>query len=156
MIAGPHNPDGELVLVAWLRARGNGITAEQVATTLPSDVSKWRAEGFLTVTAVSRAAEANLGQLRHGYAQVDAWGAPPLIEGGAPGKPPWHLAWRLAELAKAAADAGPNGGPVALPASYRPARVLSVYAATEPEKITDDPSGFAHVRLDLAYEWVLA
>lgn len=149
-ITGPHLPTTELVAVHWLRQAVAGLEAAQVGTTLPSDLSKWP-DGFLTATALPTGAEVGLPQLRHGYMQLDAWAHPPASGQ----RPPWGEANRLVELVHAATE-GATGRVVELPANYLPARVLSAYLATEPERIEGDPSGFARYRADLALEWVRA
>lgn len=149
-ITGPHLPTTELVAVHWLRQKVAGLDAAQAGTTLPSDLSKWP-DGFITATAIPTGAEVNLPQLRHGYMQLDAWAHPP----GEGQRPPWGEANRLVELVRAATEDNAAGA-LELPASYLPARVLSAYLVTEPERLEGDPSGFARYRADLALEWVRA
>lgn len=146
---GTKRPTSDLVIVGWLRSRVAEL-ATKAATSLPTDRTKIT-DGFAVVSTIGRAAEAELVELRHGYAQVDVYAAPPVGSDAVP----WHITADLAELIHAA-TAGNSGGDAPLAASFMPARVLSIYTAVEPEKVEGDPSGYARHRIDLAFEWSLA
>lgn len=147
MIAAPYYATTELVALAWLRQRTDldGL----VGTTLPKVMP---AEGFLTATAIPRAADVDVPQRRAGFVLIDAWAAPP--EGST--KPPWGRANRLLErLHHATLDEVQTfGKPITLPTGYPEVRVQAVYIATEAQRIAGDPGGFARYQLDLAVDWV--
>ena len=65
---------------------------------------------------------------------------------------------RLAELVRVATElpTAKYSTPVAMPANYAGAIVLSAFVVTEPYEVPDDPSGFARVSLDLVLEWARA
>ena len=151
-LAPPFPPNTDLVALAWLSQRVPGITAAQVAGTLP-DVASWLAEGFVTAASVPGTQPVIDLPVRRPIIQVDTWGA----SGTSTAKPHWPKAYRLAELIRLAAEEGQvYGQPVTLPAEYTGARVQAVYLVTEPNKVPGDPSGYAHVTLDLAVDWVPA
>lgn len=145
---GGFRPTSALVAVAWIGQRVAGVTAGQVATKLPRDLSTWADLGFVQVTILPRAADVD-GLRRLPVAQVDAWAHSP--EGV---KPPVPKAAGLAELVYAATgNAQLFGKPVAMPASYAGALALSAYPLTEPAEVPDDPAGFARVTFDMALDW---
>ncbi|MDN8923974.1 hypothetical protein Q0P01_14380, partial [Staphylococcus aureus] len=65
---------------------------------------------------------------------------------------------RLAELVRVATElpTAKYSTPVEMPANYAGAIVLSAYVVTEPYEVTDDPSGFARISLDLVLDWARA
>ena len=147
--AGPYLPTSDLVAVAWLRGVA-GLPAGGVATSLPSDATRWADEGFVQAQTVTGLADVDVPQWRRPLVQVDCW-----ANAGASDSPPWNKAARLVELIRAGTE-GATGRTVDLGASYRPARVLSVYLESEPRRIEDDPAGFARFTLDLHVDWVRA
>lgn len=151
-LTGPHLPTNELVAVAWLSQRVPGITAGQVATSLPSDPAAWAAEGFVQVQAIPGGAPDIDVPVRHPVLQVDTWAATPSSS-----KPPWNKANRLAELIRVATEeAQTYGRPVDLPADYLGARVQAAYLVSEVLRVPGDPSGYARFTFDLALDWVRA
>lgn len=153
---GPYAPTPALVAVAWLGQRVPGVTEAMVATSLPSDVSKWAAEGFVQVNAGGGPAEVDLPQVRHSLVMVDFWAATVDAGGNVSAKPAWNKANRLAELVRGATEIQAYGQAVTLPAGYLGARVQAAYFLTEPEQINDDPSGYAHFSVDMMMDWVRA
>lgn len=150
MPAGPYPPTNELVAQAWLRQRVAGVSAGQVATTLPQDPAVWADEGFIQVQALPGGSVDIETYVRHPVVQLDFYATTPGSN-----KPPWNLANRLVEHVRIATeDAQEYGRPVELGADYEGARVLAVYPVGEPTRVTDDPSGYARFTLDLAVDWV--
>lgn len=147
-------PTAPLVAVAWLSQRVPGVDAARVATRLPR-VTDWAAEGFVQATVIPSAAPVHSGDGRLAYVQVDCWGVNLAADGSAQTKPAIKKAAVLAEnvLAATGDDVQAFGRPIAMPANYGPVRVLSVYPMTEPSEVSDDPSGFGRVTLDLAIKW---
>lgn len=149
--AGPYLPTSDLVVVGWLGSRVPSIAPGQVATSLPKAVTSWADEGFVQVTLITGAAEVDVPQIRHAYAQLDLWATTPGSN-----KPPWNKAARLVELVRAATETQSYGAPLALSGDYLDARVQAAYLITEPSRILGDPSGYARFTLDLAIDWVPA
>lgn len=156
-LTGPYFPTNELVAVAWLSQRVNGIVAGQVATTLPSfkdGTLSWAAEGFVQVQAIPGGVPDVELPIRHPVLQVDFWAANVDSSGSVTGKPPWNKANRLAELVREATLEQQYGQPVTLPADYLGARVLAAILISEPMRMEGDPSGYARFSADLALDWV--
>lgn len=154
--AGPYLPSSGLVAVGWLGAV-DGLTPAMVATSLPRDFSTWADLGFVQVTIIPSSAGVDSGDARHAYAQIDAWAATVDAAGALSVKKPIMKAFRLAELIMRGMEDDAQrtrfGKPVALPANYVPARVLSAWPLTEPSEIPDDPSGYARVTFDIVLDW---
>lgn len=149
---GPYLPTSALVAVAWIGSRVSGITADMVATKLPRDLTRWADLGFVQATVLPGSPDIDTGA-RMPVVQIDTWAHSP--EGV---KPPVGKATRLAELIVRATenDVQTFGQTLSLGPNFLPVRVQSVYPATEPSEVPDDPSGFARVTLDLAITWVRA
>lgn len=150
--AGPYYPTNALVAVAWLSQRVEGLTSGMVATRLPRDLSAWADLGFVQATVITGTPDVDV-PIRRPLVQVDAWAHSP--DGV---KPPVNKAARLAELVRVATElpTARYSSPVEMPANYAGAVVLSAYVVTEPYEVTDDPSGFARMSLDLVLEWARA
>ena len=151
---GPYPPTNELVAIAWLGQRVDGIVEGQVATTLPKDKAAWADEGFVQVQALPGGSPDIDVPLRRPVLQVDLWAVTLDANGNASNKPPWNKANRLAELLRLATESQAYGKPVTLPDGYRGARVQAAYLIGEPTRVTDDPSGYARFTVDLALDWV--
>jgi hypothetical protein len=144
----PFPPNSSLVAQAWLAQRVDGLTAAMVAGTLPA-VEAWLAEGFVTVTTLPGTRPNIDVPIRRPIVQIDTWGA----AGASTAKPHWPKAHRLAELIRLATEDQAYGQAVTMPADYSGVRVHSVYVVSEPSDVRGDPSGYAHVTLDLAIDW---
>lgn len=158
--AGPYPPNNDLVAVAWLAQRVAGLTADIVGTGLPKDTTKWADTGFLQAHAIpgGRSPDVDLPR-RLPVIQLDAWATANTSGTASSIKPPWHLANRLLELVRLAtedAQTGYYGKPITLPENYAAARVQAAYLIGEPGRVEDDPSGYAHLTVDLAIDWVPA
>lgn len=67
----------------------------------------------------------------------------------------WHLAGQLAErLVAATYDRALMGVLLDLPGDYRPARVFTASAVSEPDRVEDEDSGWARVDVDIALNWI--
>lgn len=154
--SGPYAPTGDLVAVAWVGQRVPGLEAGMVATSLPSDVRAWADAGFVQARVVGGSPEVDI-PVRHSLVQIDFWAATADAAGNVSAKPAWNKANRLAELVRSATETGQaHGQPVTLPAGYLGARVQAAYFLTEPSRVEDDPSGYAHLAADLMIDWVRA
>lgn len=143
-------PTNEVVALAWLSQRVEGITEGQVATSLPSDVTKWADEGFVQVQAIPGGSPDIDTFQRRPVLQLDFWATTPGSN-----KPPWNEANNLAERVRIATEEGQSfGKPVVLHPRFSGARVQSAYLLTEPTRVTDDPSGYARFTADLMLHWV--
>ena len=150
--AGPYYPTSPLVAVAWLGQRVPGLTPGIVATRLPRDLAAWADLGFVQATVVTGTPDVDV-PIRRPLVQIDAWAHSP--DGV---RPPVNKAARLAELVRVATEVptARYSSPVEMPANYAGAVALSAYVVTEPYEVTDDPSGFARISLDLVLEWARA
>lgn len=154
--AGPYAPTNALVVQAWLGQRVAGVVPAQIAGRLPRDPSTWADAGFIVVSIVGGSPDVDI-PVRHPLAQIDAYAVTLDAAGTVSTKPPVAKANRLAELVRIATDAGTfYSKPVAMPANYLGAIVLGAAVTSEPREITDDPSGYARVTLDLALDWARA
>jgi hypothetical protein len=145
-------PTAELVAVAWVRQyvpELNGI----VATSLPRETEKWAGTGFVTVRALPGGVYNPSGTKRSSMVQVDAWWSATSGTSSST-KPQWGKANQLIEVLLAATEEGAvYSTPLDLPADTRGAVVLAVYPAGDPQKVEDDPSGYARYTMDLVVDW---
>ncbi len=144
----------DLVAVAWI-ASVPGLVADGVATSLPSDETKWAANGFVVVPmAVGGTPHSNMA-LRRPVVQVECWGTVPGSD-----KLPWGIPSQLAEQIRAGTyDRTTFGRLLTITAgsvSYPIARVLSARMMTEPRRIWHDTGDYAGKSFDLALQWVSA
>jgi hypothetical protein len=141
----PYPPTTDLVAVAWLKSVLGPFSA--VGTTLPTDRASWP-DGFVQVLGVGGTPHVEL-PVRRPVVSVDCWVAPTQTSNS----PRWGQASVLAERVRLATEdkAGPRV--VVLTGNYRPAVVMSAWAATEPRRIPDDSGGYAHYSLDVGLHW---
>jgi len=146
-------PSTERVVAAWL-ATIPGITPGMVATTLPSDVSTWASTGFLVVEPVGGLPIVDGPPVRRPLVQVSAWAVKPGSQ-----RPPWGMADSLMETVMRAAVGNLAGRSVDVtltagnPPTTATARILSVWAVSEPRRLWSDDSSFAHRQVDLRCDW---
>mgnify|MGYP001216108092 CR=1 FL=1 len=153
--AGPYAPTNALVVQAFVGSRP-GILPSQVAGKLPRDPSAWADLGFIVVSIIGGSPDVDI-PVRHPLAQIDAYAVTLDAAGTVSAKPPVAKANWLAELVRTSTDAGDYySKPVTMPANYAGAIVLGAAVVGEPREITDDPSGYARVTLDLALDWARA
>lgn len=151
-----HQPNSELVAVAWL-GTVDGITTTQVDTKLPTDQSTWADAGFITIGGGDATGGGVIGGVPNPYmalrapvVSVHCWAVEP---GSA--RPPWGKASALAEaVIDGTYDELTMRRTLTLPDGYGAARVNEAYPLTEPRRIPGDPSGYAHFQLDLQLHWV--
>lgn len=149
-------PTNALVACAWLAQRVPGFDASMVATRLPRDVTQWAENGFVQVTPITGVPDVDI-PVRHPLVQVDLWRVTLDTQGNITNKPPVAKANIMAECVRVATEDGAlYNTKVTLPAAYEDAIVLSVYPLSEPTEISGDPSGYARVTLDLAFDWTRA
>lgn len=154
-------PNAELVAQAWL-TKYAVIPAELVSGSLPKpkkdpktgqDLPRtWTR--FLTVRALPAGSPMpELVERRASVLQLDAWAAKPESA-----KPLWGVAMTMLEVIRLATrrDAQTFGKPLDMPVSgFQTARVLSAYLMTEPTRVENDPSAYAHMTCDLAVDWTV-
>jgi hypothetical protein len=149
-------PSTERIVAAWL-ATIPGITPAMVATSLPTDTSTWASTGFLTVEPVGGLPVIEGPPVRRPLVQVSVWCVRPGAQ-----RPPWGMADSLMELVMRAAVGSRVGRSVDValsvgtPASTASARILSVWAVSEPRRLWSDDSSFAHRQVDLRVDWAAA
>ena len=144
----------DLVAVFWLRSI-IGLAADVVATQLPSDETKWAANGAVTVPMVVGGTPHSNMALRRPVVQVEAWGTVPGSD-----KLPWGIPSQLCEQIRAGTYDRVNFGRIlwvtAGPVSYPPVRVKSAKMLTEPRRVWSDTGDFAGKQFDLALQWTSA
>lgn len=146
------SPTTELVAVGWIKLIP-GVPAT-VATTLPgpnsSGVVPWSETGAVTCLAVGGSRGLYL-HTRSPVVTIDCWGAP----AAGSTKPPFGLANSIAEtiIGHTYTDGGREEVNVTL-AGYHDARVLSAYSLTEPRRIPEEDTAFAHYTFDLQLHWI--
>lgn len=139
----------ELVAVAWLQG-ADGMEPGQVATTLPTDVSAWAANGFVQVCPVVGGSPQLHYALREPVVQVDFYAVTPNS-----GKPPWGKAAALGEqLVAATFDIDRMQRTLTLPTGYPQARVLTAHFLTEPRRMPSDDASYARYTADLTLHWI--
>jgi hypothetical protein len=144
----------DLVVVAWLRTMP-GLTADVVATKLPTDENKWAANGAVVVPLKVGGTPHSTMPLRRPVVQVETWATVPGSD-----KIPWGIANQLAEQIRAGClDRTTFSRLLVITAGaleYPPARVLSARMMTEPRRIWSDQGDYGGYSLDLAFQWISA
>jgi hypothetical protein len=145
----------DLVGVAWLKTVP-GLDPTAVATRLPKtggevDVTKLRTSGF--VVWRSGLGGVSSGKLRRAIGVAEFWAAP---DAGS-SQVPWGRASDITEAVYAELSdefsTVANAVTVTLPGDYHPARVHTVRALGEPQKVEGDPSGFARFDINIEINW---
>lgn len=142
-------PSTFLVAQAWLTG---AVPGPRVGDVLPPADAALRTDGFLRIHVVGGGVDPDV-PLRGPVVAVECWVAPP--DGGTP-QPPWLQAEALAARVLAATyDPAQRSQRVDLSAigSITPARVLTVTALGEPQRVPDPAAGFARLDLDLLITW---
>lgn len=144
----PRVPSTEAVVIAWLRGL-QGLAAG-VATTTPSDVSTWAANGFVVV--LSAGGSGLDTALRAPVVSVDTWAIQPDSD-----HPPWGKAFSVAQdIIAAVQDMSRTGQAVQVtpsPGDWVPVLVQDVSLLTEPRRIPDPDTSRAHTSMDLEVRW---
>lgn len=144
----------DLVAVFWIRSIP-GLAADVVATQLPSDETKWAANGAVVVpTNVGGTPHSSMA-LRRPVVQVECWGTVPGSD-----KLPWGIPSQLCEQIRAGCYDRTTFGRLlhvsAGSVTYPLARVKSARMLTEPRRIWSDQGDYAGKQFDLALQWVSA
>lgn len=154
-------PTAELVAITWLTANAAavGIDPTKIASSLPRlQDTDWSPTGFLTVRSLPGGSYDPNGTRRTSVLQLDAWWSPSTHTTSS-GKPPWAKANSLIEAVVAATEHPTTGYTRALPlpTPYPAVIVLAAYPAyTDPQRVENDPAGFARYQMDLAVDWARA
>lgn len=148
------HPDTDLVACAWIRSIP-GLVADGVATQLPSDETKWAANGFVVVPLQVGGTPHSTMPLRRPVVQVECWGTVPGSD-----KLPWGIPTQLCEqIRMGCLDRNTFSRLLPITANgvtYPSARVLSAKMLTEPRRIWSDIGDYAGKQFDLALQWISA
>jgi hypothetical protein len=146
-----HTPN-DLVAVAWI-ATIPGLTADGVATQLPSDETTWAAHGFVVVPLSVGGSPHSYVPVRQPVMQVECWATVPDSD-----KLPWWKANQLAEQIRFATyDRVTFGRALSISAgtvAYPGAAVKSAQMMTEPRRIWSDQGDYAGYTFDLRLNWI--
>ena len=142
----------DLVATAWIRTIP-GLTADGVATQLPSDETSWAKNGFIVVPVTVGGTPHMYIPLRRPVVQVECWATVPGSD-----KLPWGIASQLAEQVRFGTYDRTSfsrlltitSGPV----TYPSARVLSAKCMTEPHRVWSDSGDYAGYSMDLMLQYV--
>jgi hypothetical protein len=144
----------DLVCVAWIRTVP-GLTADVVATQLPTDENKWASNGAVTVPLRVGGTPHSTMALKRPVVQVDCWATVPGSD-----KIPWNIADQLCEQIRAGTyDRTTFNRPLAITAgglAYPGARVLSAKMLTEPRRIWADAGEYGGYSFNLGLQFVSA
>jgi hypothetical protein len=142
----------DLVAVAWLASLPY-LTADGVATQLPSDESSWAANGFVVVPVSVGGSPHDTIPIRRPVVQCECWGTVPGSD-----KLPWGIPNQLAEqIRRGTYDRQNFGRPLTIsagPVAYPSARVLSAKMMTEPHRVWSDAGDYAGYLFDLMLQWI--
>lgn len=145
--AGPYAPTSELVGRAWLAL---AVPYVRVGDELPQPTDElMRTVGFIRTQVVGGSKDRDV-PFRRPVLTAECWVAPTAEDAVR-----WNRAGRLAQWVMAAVDdPALMGRVVDLTAfgSYRPARVHTVIALGEPQRV-DDPGNFARFDIPLTVNW---
>lgn len=142
-----------LVAIAWLGGV-TGLSPSMVASRLPTDNTTWAASGFVTVRTTGGSSAIDYA-LRQPIVTVDCYAC--TLNSS---KPPIGKAFHLAETIHAATDPTNDAArraiyrELVLPGDFPGARVMGAIARSEPREAYGDPAGYAHVVLDVEFDWV--
>lgn len=156
-------PTTRLVACGWLIAAVPGFTSAMVGLTLPQDVTKWAATGFVRVGPTVGGTPDPEVPLREPVVSLHCYGvnitqpspsAPPNVSN----KPPWSRTAQLGEeiiAARQAVQYSGAGRQVAMPASgYAHASVQVVKFLTDWREIEGDAASYAHYQADMQISWI--
>jgi len=151
----PRRANPELVAAAYVRAivaaYDTAVGAVLQGPDRETGRITWSSAGFLQITGITGAVDPNV-PIRRSVVSLDAWAAPV----GQGKRPPWGLAFALAELIIAATydtTLHDTHAVVTLPTGFPQARVTGFRALTEPARRPADPSDYARVGFDAEFFW---
>lgn len=152
----PLRANAELVAGAYLRATlaayATAVGAVLQGPDPATGAVTWGKTGFVQLTSIPGSTIDINVPVRHTVVSIDVW----ATNRGESKKPPWNLAFSIAEAVVAATydtQAHETHAVVTLPAGYPQARVLEFSALTEPGRRPSDPADFARVGLDVRIAW---
>ena len=151
----PRRANPEIVAAAYIRAMVAAYDTAVGAVLQGPDPETgritWSTAGFIQVSGITGAIDPYV-PVRHSVVSLDVWAAPP----GQSKKPPWGLAFALAELVIASTFdtlTHDTHAVVTLPTGYPDARVTGFRALTDPARRPADPSDYARVGFDCELAW---
>jgi hypothetical protein len=151
----PKRANAELVALAYLRAMvaayDTGVGAILQGPNPETGRITWSRGGFIQASGITGAIDAYV-PVRHTVVSIDVYAAP----SGQSKKPPWGLAFSLAELIIASTfDTALHDthSVVTLPTGFPSVRVTGFQALTEPSRRVSDPADYAHVGFDVQLSW---
>lgn len=156
-LAIPLRANAELVTAAYIRSIVSAYDTAVGAVLQGPDrdgVIQWGSTGFVQFSTISDPIDTTV-PLRHTVVSLDVWAA----NQGSSKKPPWNLAFSIAELiVEAQYDQSVNGvgdthAVVSLPTGYPDARVTGFSVTTGPARRPADPADFAHVGMECTISW---
>lgn len=146
-----HTPN-DMVAVAWI-ASITGLTADGVATQLPTDETTWAGHGFVVVPVTVGGTPHEYIPVRSPVVQVECWATVPGSD-----KLPWWKANQLAEQIRYGTYDRINFGRLltitANGVAYPSAAAKSARMLTEPQRIWSDVGDYAGYRFDLQLTWI--
>lgn len=148
-----HSPNS-LIAVAWIRSIPN-LTADVVATQLPTDETAWAAHGAVVVPLTVGGSPHSTMPVRRPVMQVECWATNPNSD-----KLPWWKANQLAEQIRIGTyDRQTFGRALTIAVNgvqYPTARVLGASMLTEPRPIWSDQGDYAGFTFDVRLDSVQA
>lgn len=145
------NPNSELVATTFVRELLSPVPANfGVGTTLPENTASW-SDGFIQLQVVGGSPDIDV-PTRRPLIQVDCW--VPSINSS---KPQWGRAATIGEnLTNFIYEFGEGIGKQLSLGTFKDALVQSVYLASEPRRITNDPAGHARFSFDISLTWIVS
>lgn len=138
------------VVLAWL-ALVDGLAPGMVGETLPTDITTWSADGFITPNTAGGNSNIYVPVISP-VITMSCWAVDPDT-----GEPPWNLAKNLAETVRAACQNRDHMGDVlTLPDCDQQVRVFSAYLVGEPRKSYADNGDYACVVVDVHVDWIVS
>jgi len=153
----PLKANAELTTAAYVRAI---VAAYDTAVGAvlqgpdPSGVVQWGPTGFVQFTTVGDPIDMYV-PVRHSVVSLDIW----AVNTGSSKKPPWNLAYSIAETIIAAQydlaviGAGDTHAVVSLPSGYPNARVAGFVMRNGPMRRPSDQADFAHLGMEAEISW---
>jgi hypothetical protein len=151
----PKRANTELVAAAYLRqllaAYDPAVGAVLQGPNPETGIVTWANSGFVQLSNIGGQIDINV-PVRHSVVSLDIYATTPKQSR----RPPWGLAFSLAEAIVAASFDTPahdTHAAVVLPTGFPSARVTEFSVLTEPGRRPSDPSDFAHVGMDVRVAW---
>lgn len=161
-------PSAEQVGIAWVKSL-DSVTADVVATSMPSDPDAWSENGLIQIGIASGVGRMYSGTLRNSVLQVDCWATNPGSQ-----KVPWGKAAELASQLWYACDEDEFQQTKlqigSTPGLFFDAALYTAYPLSDMRRLvsgggldgesttktTRDPSmGYARIQFDLQMNWLV-